>query len=494
MKSKKRHNKKKEILKRKSIKRINNKKKKVTKKKKNNINNKTVQKKQNKFLNKSILLIVSVIIMNLLFIIGVNALRKNSNPPILLVDKVYLENDSIVVVDYKLDGYMESDKVYCLYTTSDILPSIDDQNWIISNNNRCEYELDNNVYYTYIKDKNKNIIKVNETTKIGTIKDLKINITKEYLALNDTLDLKLSYKKLGYVNENITWTTSNDKIASVKDGKVSPKTNGNVTISATIMDKTVTSDITITNLITKRPSGFDFKKKKLACNIYSKKENDLLDTILKFKVNKVGYKTRASVVEAARFLTLDFPYRINYFYENGRLSKNGVDGEGRYYHKGLYLDESKYNSIKKSTKSPKTWGCPLYSYPDKKKSRNGLDCSGFVSWAILNGGFNPGDIGAGITKVKDLTNLGTVKKITTSLAKGNTIKVGDLLHNTWAGGHIAIIVGIDKNYYYVAQAVWFDEVGVIINKYKKNNLKDKFDKVVLMDKYYKKDGNLTNMW
>ena len=313
--------------------------------------------------------------------------------------------------------------------------------------------------------------------------------------MKDKIKLNVSYETLGYVEDDITWTSSDENIASVNDGVVTGKSNGTATITAEIDGKSVKSTITVTSLITKRPtSGFDFNKPKLTCNVFSKKENDLIDTILKFKVNKVGNKTRAGVVEAARFLTLDFPYRINYFYENGRLTGNKVDGEGRYYHKGLYLDESRYDDIGKTSKGPKTWGCSLYSYPDGRKSKNGLDCSGFVTWAILNGGFNPGDIGAGITRVKDLTDLGVKKKITTSLAKGNTIKVGDLLHNYWSGGHIAIIVGIDKNYYYVAQAVWFDEVGVIINKYKKSELKNKFKEVILMDKYYKKDGNLTDMW
>ena len=76
----------------------------------------------------------------------------------------------------------------------------------------------------------------------------------------------------------------------------------------------------------------------------------------------------------------------------------------------------------------------------------------------------------------------------------DTIKVGDLLHSYAAGGHIGIIIGIDSDYYYVAQALWYDEIGVVITKYKKTELSSSFPHVVLMDKYYKKDGNLTNMW
>ena len=453
-----------------------------------------VKKKKNNYIG--IILFIVVFLLNILAIFEFNSIKKKIFSPILLVDKVYLENDSKVVIEYKTINYNIDDKVYCLFLKDKDIIDLPQNGWILSSNNRCEYELDKNIYYTYIKGKEDNIIYVDETSKFGVIKNLKINENKYYLASNDTLQLKVLYDKLGYVDNNIEWISSNENVATVDNGLVKAKKDGTVNITATIMNQSVSSNIIVTNLITERPdNGFDFKKENLTCNNYTESENDLLDTILQFKVNRVGYKTRASVVEAARFLTLDFPYRINYFYENGRLTqKNKIDGEGRYYHKGLYLDESRYDNISKSRKGPKTWGCSLYSVPDHKKSRNGLDCSGFVSWALLNGGFNPGDIGAGTSKYKDLTDIGTKKKLTTSLANSSTIKVGDLLHNTLSGGHIAIIVGIDNEYYYVAQAVWFDEIGVIINKYKKSNLKNRFKEVILMDKYYKNDGDLTNMW
>ena len=69
-----------------------------------------------------------------------------------------------------------------------------------------------------------------------------------------------------------------------------------------------------------------------------------------------------AAVVAARFLTLELPYRIPYFYENGRVSDTGVhfvDGEGRYYKKGLYLAESKKKDIIASWTGPAIWGCPL---------------------------------------------------------------------------------------------------------------------------------------
>ena len=258
-----------------------------------------------------------------------------------------------------------------------------------------------------------------------------------------------------------------------------------------IYDKTYRIIVNVSSLIVDR--DINRSKDYLICNKYSEKENDELDLILKNRINNVGYQTRASVVEAARFLVLDFPYKINYFYENGRQTTNKVDGEGRYYHEGLYLNSTRYKNLTGSTtlNNRGSWGCSIYSTPVKEYLDNGLDCSGFVSWALLNGGFDVKDVGAGWSDDDDLTDYGEVKDTIDSI---NDIKVGDLLHSDDLGGHIGIIIGKDNNYFYVAQAIWYDDNSVTVTKFNFNELYEKFPNVVLMDNYYKKDGYLTNMW
>ena len=304
------------------------------------------------------------------------------------------------------------------------------------------------------------VLKDNYINYISKVITLKINNERKvYLAIKGKYTIVANYEYVGDINDTLKYYSENDKIATVSDkGIITGIKNGITKIHATIGDKDEYIDVHVTNLITNRPTkGFDYKKKNLGCNKYSRSDNDLIDEILKSRIESVGYKTRAGVVEAARFLTLDFPYRINYFYENGRQTTNNVDGEGRYYHVGFYLHSSRYKNITGSRTGPKTWGCSLYSKPAHRKMDNGLDCSGFVSWALLNGGFNVKDVGAGWSNKRDLTDYGDVKKITTSLSTSNKIKVGDLLHSERAGGHIGIIVGIDKNNYYVAQALWYGE-------------------------------------
>jgi hypothetical protein len=169
---------------------------------------------------------------------------------------------------------------------------------------------------------------------------------------------------------------------------------------------------------------------------------------------------------------------------------------GLYFYIGLYLSQDRTSNIQYRSKGPATWGCSIYNNPAKRDMSNGLDCSGFVSWVLLNAGYNPGDLGAGVTNVYDLTDTGEKKTLTYSLSNSDTIKAGDLPWKSAGGGHIAIIVGIDNDNYYVAEALWDDypEKGVIINTYSKANFHNNYKYVILMDNYYKNDGNYSKLW
>lgn len=72
----------------------------------------------------------------------------------------------------------------------------------------------------------------------------------------------------------------------------------------------------------------------------------------------------------------------------------------------------------------------------------------------------------------------------------NNIKAGDLL-NWW--GHIAMLIGIDNDTYYVAESLSYIG-GVRAMIYTKQELLSTFKYAVLMDDYYKKEGLYTKMW
>ena len=373
--------------------------------------------------------------------------------------------------------------------------------WTKSTNKQCilDYTLGNNEII--IK---QNLIKKNYTKEImhhiETInKDiiyLAINGKKQYITtlLGDS----------DIINYNIE---HNDIINVTEEGLITGLKDGTTKLTISVNDKTYETNIVVTSLITSNilKDDYDFSKPELECEIYSKEDNDLIDEILKDRINDVGYKTRAGAVEAARFLVLEFPYKISYFYENGRQTTNKVDGEGRYYHVGFYLHESRFSSLTGSRTGPKIWGCPLYSQPAYRNIDNGLDCSGYVSWALLNAGFDVKDVGAGFSGPLDLTDYGDVKEITKELINSSKIKVGDLVHSEHSGGHIGMIIGIENDTFYIAQALWNDAdhkltkkdpnvMAVQITKYSFEEINTIFPHVVLMDKYYKEDGNLTNMW
>lgn len=306
---------------------------------------------------------------------------------------------------------------------------------------------------------------------------------------NISYDIKINNEQVAYVNDDLVFAN--------KYGK----TRFNILVGNTSIYEGI---IYVVKGITNRPKEFDKTKEKITCDYFSEHENDILDLTLKDRIQEAGYETRAGVVEAARFLTLEFDKRIPYFYENGRLNNYGkqryVDGEGRYYHKGLYLNSSRYKNIIASFTGPAAWGCKLKQYQDAKvygfvpgvKYANGLDCSGFVSWVLLNGGFDVGDSGAGdIVSIKDdLYDLGVKEKLNNSLLNSGKVKVGDLIAYS---GHMAIIIGMDDNHYYIAESLP-QYKGVVMNKYKKSELRDTFTHIMLMDSVYLNDGKITNMW
>lgn len=291
----------------------------------------------------------------------------------------------------------------------------------------------------------------------------------------------------------LSCVSSNEEVARYEDGKIVASGKGKGQIACSLSKYYYDTLIVEVSDLYEMPH-IDNNKPYLEEGMYSKEENDYLDLILAQLIAKAGYQTRAGVVEAARFLVLRFPYRISYFYENGRMHTSSsklskVDGEGRYYHIGLYLDESRFEKIDNSVSGPATWGSVIYSYTINSKMRNGLDCSGYLCWAMLNGGFDCGDVGAGYVAERDydLDDIGTKVKIT-SAAIAN-VKVGDFVSRH---GHIGILIGKDEQYYYVAEALdtdlhvlTYDEQGL---------LKSSWQYFIDMDEYYGTDGNLTDMW
>ena len=442
---------------------------------------------------------------------------------VYVVPKDYLIFNNIDVVNIKLENFNKENNIMTIKVTkknntlntkfSCIAEYKDKKIEVIGKDNTCTFDLENDANY--------NLYLVNESGiksniyKLSNIVNnvLSFNFASEMLYLAVDEEAEFNYYDVVIDNEKIDYNfkSVNESIAKVNGNKVIGLSKGETYIySDKIKEKL---KIKVTDLITK-PYATKDKKELLPCNAYTEEEAKELDEILEYKINNAGYQTRAGALAAARFLTLEFQYRVPYYYETGRIKYENkscnmsnintyiVDGEGRYYHKGLYLADSKKELITSSKEGPAIWGCkirnlekkPEYGFVSGVKMPNGLDCSGFVTWSLKNAGFEPGDVGAGEDPGRNCqcTDLGEFVPLTNDLLNSGKVKAGDLI-NWW--GHIAMIIGIDKktNTYYIAESLSYIG-GVRAMIYTKSELLNTFKYVVLMDNFYKKDGNYSIMW
>lgn len=133
------------------------------------------------------------------------------------------------------------------------------------------------------------------------------------------------------------------------------------------------------------------------------------------KAMSLATDNRTRTTMAALFLATSFPH-MNYFWGGGHESIcEGLDP---------------------------TWGDPRLvtaegSETTGTKQPNSLDCSGYVSWVLKNGGYN---IEKPMT-TWELENIGEKTPLINSNEKD--IKVGDL---AYMDGHIGVIVRIDNKY------------------------------------------------
>ena len=346
--------------------------------------------------------------------------------------------------------------------------------------------------------------------KVNEVIDFTVSEDHFFMAVNEQKKLGVSVDKLGNPNILSYFRSLDENIVRVQDDTLIGVSSGTTKIQVQVGD--IIKEVTATVSDLYHLPVLEDKKEYLSCNRYSEEENKLLDEILEYKIQSAGYKTRAGVVSALRFFTLEFPYKLKYFFENGRLNNNTgggkVDGEGRYYHKGLYLNSYKFSEIEKfsgyKSWGPAIWGCPLTNWQDESGFRpgvkypNGLDCSGFISWAMLNGGFDVGDTGAGDNSWTDddFSDIGTQVLITRENLENHVFKAGDLIGTN---GHIAMIGGLSDGMVYVAESTTY-YYGVVMHAYTFDELLEcpYLTYVIPMDDYYKEnglgEGNYTEFW
>lgn len=296
-----------------------------------------------------------------------------------------------------------------------------------------------------------------------------------YLALNEKYELG----EEGFESDD-------PLIAEVVDGTIVGKSKGETIISSSC----VQYKVNVSDLYT--DEKLEMNKEYLKPYLYSEEENRYLDEVLSYLIDKAGYQTRAGAVEAARFLLLRFPYKLKYFYENGRLTSETdvADGEGRYYHYGLYLSKYKQKELSVIQNGPAVWGEDMFDDYTETYNQNGLDCSGFITWALYNAGFDPQDIGAGPSEDKyDLTDIG--EKVAIEDLDIDMIKTGDLVG---LDGHVGMVIGKDDQKIYIGEMYWVKDLQVRIFTYEEFLNDSPWEYVMVMDEFYQADGNLSDSW
>ena len=460
--------------------------------------------------------IISTILISILIVLSVLLLFNLLSKPTPTY-QIISSDDSSVTISVAIEDKSLIDKPY--FVAIDNNPQTDiNTAWKVYSP-ADTYTLTPGNYYIHIKDNLDNVIStdsiINSTISIN-IDDLKY----PFYPIGEQIDL--SYDILTYgVDPDFSITSSNEDVAYIENNKIITKAVGTSTITISSSDLSESIDLEVTDLYTLADTD-SMSKPVLNKTICDEAQAHKLDEVLKLQIEEAGYHTRAGVVAAARFLTLQFPYRLAYFAESGKLDQTNdprrSDGEGRYYHEGLYLSEDKYDDIVASIYGPKYWGLFFREDTTEDHSRdeeylsgvlqvsdigsslylmkrpNGLDCGGFVSWCYYNAGFDLGDMGAGGPGSYGMSILGERVNITDELLQSDRIKAGDLCGYA---GHVGIVVGVEEDYIWIADTLI---TGTKVSKYERsvesfNRLgKESFQYFMLMDEEYIEDGNYTPMW
>ena len=295
--------------------------------------------------------------------------------------------------------------------------------------------------------------------------------------------------------------------------------------------------------------------------------NHLRNRVINASNNNKIDGSRASVVAAARFLSLEFKYGINYYldevgnengYQADYFKEDDYDNSGKsnlfnptskfinLFDYNIITDKGSYNQIGLNLNTYQGWGkkvdyryynsnydggycanCLSYGTNYWNKGYryydyNGLDCSGFITWSLINGGVNYQGV-----RYYDYPNYikssNNVKKISTSNKKNiineinnGSILAGDLL---WKSDHVAMILGIDKSTstIYVAEETTYSynlntalgassyrsgadnsswRLRVTAFNYNDTNstLYTRFTTVIKMGNIYSSKGNYTDLW
>jgi len=203
-------------------------------------------------------------------------------------------------------------------------------------------------------------------------------------------------------------------------------------------------------------------KPAISCGGFTPEDRTRLEASLQQAVSAVGWGTRAGVVEAARFLIGGLNFQVPY-----QGPKSGNPEIGRYEKVGLNIGNDK------------AWGCSVSGYTQ------GMDCTNFVYWALINGGLSRNIVRpqSSAVSLRDNVDRVGVGDFLLTLSNGSV---------SWTYSHTAMIIGEDDSYFYVAES---KGTGTRMIKLAKASLPSKNQEYGMVSiGQYPSEGKVTNMW
>lgn len=172
------------------------------------------------------------------------------------------------------------------------------------------------------------------------------------------------------------------------------------------------------------------------CGKFDGNEIPIYNQILESRIELAKTK-REKVAAAIRFLAVEFPYKIVYYLSEQNIAPT----QGHFYEKGLFLNSSNGWGCSIERKKENTATSENLGFYKGSTYPNGLDCSGFVTWSLYNGGVNVGNRYSSSLHDPE-------KEIVIANAIESDLQVGDVL---WKEGHVGIVFEKNEHHILVAE-------------------------------------------
>ena len=179
----------------------------------------------------------------------------------------------------------------------------------------CTLNLTSGKHKIYIKKDDNILTKEFEIKReyLGTFSSTMDVLDTYYLAVGGKKSFNFTFDYPEGFDKEVYYKVEDAEVLKIEDNKMYGLKKGTTKVTALLKDgNSKTYNVMVTDLIVSPTMA---KKTRLTCNRYTLEESILLDKILASRVEEAGVGTRAGVASAARFLSLEFPYAIRYFYE-----------------------------------------------------------------------------------------------------------------------------------------------------------------------------------